>query len=595
MAYSLETYCASQEVADWSLLPASTQAFLQKLSMSSVHPFCQDPGRILAATDIPPMGPLAMPWNDEDTWESLVTFIYMYLPPLFALVDSWFRLLSGVVAPVALLYLVWNKQCGTPIKDSRRVSKVVLIAAVCSLLIMTDSMYVYEYGAHYGVTMFVASIVLGFKACQRLGLRIIAALLSLLLLTAILLTWDGFMDTTDSGLTIEPGLYYNADNALVNKTVSLWPERLRTYTREFGATPWMQTGDARTGLPYFFNRRVPVTKFIRVHLPVEDGEVLILGITFPEQGHNPAKPIYMVLHGVNGGTTEDYLRDLAWRRTRANSTVIVMVSRGLMDAPLKSWNIFHGARWSDAHETALAIRSAMEPGQMLAGIGYSMGAIVLNNYVASSGTDCVLDSAFSISGALECRHEQNFTRPKHLWQPMIVSHLRSDQHIAKWGQRMKAKLSHSDWVGMLRATNVVDLDQYIAVAYLQEWDNITHFYSKMGALGDISIEDLNRLVPAEVPEAKIHNVSVPLLVLHAYDDPISTWRTNVANNGFMRPGHLIKTGNGNLMLLLTATGGHVGWPLGWFPFSRNWEFMSEAAASFVEAVGQAKTELNLVD
>ena len=133
----------------------------------------------------------------------------------------------------------------------------------------------------------------------------------------------------------------------------------------------MHTGDARTGLPFFFNR-VPTTKFTRVFLPVQGGEVLALDIAFPASGHDPTKPMYMVLHGINGGSKEDYTKDLVWRRTKANSTVVVMISRGLMDTPLRGFNIFHGARWSDAHETAQALRTAMDPGQILAGVGYSM-------------------------------------------------------------------------------------------------------------------------------------------------------------------------------------------------------------------------------
>lgn len=211
--------------------------------------------------------------------------------------------------------------------------------------------------------------------------------------------------------------------------------------------------------------------------------------------------------------------------------------------------------------------------------------------MASSGEKCVLNAAFSISGALECREEQNFARPQHMWQPMIVDHVRKDQHLSKWGERMKAKLNHSELVGLLRATNVVEYDQYVAVSYSEEFDNLTHFYSEMGALGDISLEDLSRLPAAEVPTAKIHNVSIPLCVLHSLDDPISTWRTVAANEGFMHPEHLVSTGTGNTLLLLTGTGGHVGWPLGWLPFRRNWEFMNEAAATFVESVACAKAEL----
>jgi hypothetical protein len=96
---------------------------------------------------------------------------------------------------------------------------------------------------------------------------------------------------------------------------------------------------------------------------------------------------------------------------------------------------------------------------------------------------------------------------------------------------MRAKLNHSDLVGLLRAINIVACDQCVAMAYNEEFDNLTHFYSEMSALCDISVRQL----PAEVPAGEMHNVSIPLCVFHALDDPISTWRKIADNDGFMRP------------------------------------------------------------
>jgi len=86
-----------------------------------------------------------------------------------------------------------------------------------------------------------------------------------------------------------------------------------------------------------------------------------------------------------------------------------------------------------------------------------------------------------------------------------------------------------------------------------------------------------------------HNVSIPLLVVHSLDDPLITWRTVAANSGLMHPANLTsKTGSGNLFLLLTKRGGHVGWPVGMLPFVEKWRWMSEISSSFVDAVSKAK-------
>ena len=78
----------------------------------------------------------------------------------------------------------------------------------------------------------------------------------------------------------------------------------------------------------------------------------------------------MILIPLNFG--EDFI----WRRThQEGSTVVVMVARGLMDLPVRGWNVFHGARWTDVAQAAASLRQALAPNQILAGVGYSMGCV----------------------------------------------------------------------------------------------------------------------------------------------------------------------------------------------------------------------------
>jgi len=592
MEWSLDEYCASQPVANWDLLPESSRLFLEKLSLSSVHPFCEHPS-LYHDSNIPPMGPMLADVHDT-VFQALVTYYFTNVPPLVAFINLWFRLLSGVAAPVGLLFLMWDEQKSMlSLKGEFSdcfVTRISLVAVICSMVIIVDSMYVYEYGT-YGITIFIASLLLAVRACLRRQLWSTYRVLCLVAFIAFLLTWNprtkGFQfgDPFDVDIQVKPGLYYETRNKFINDIIANWPKQKRTYSRTTGATPWLYTGDGRTGLPFFLNS-VPIPLLNRVFLPLDDGEVLALDVAFPELGHNKVNPVYLILHGVNGGSSEGYATDLVHRRIAAGSTVVVMVSRGLMDVPIRGWDFFHGARWTDAHATATAVRRAIEPDQILAGVGFSMGAIVLNLYVASSGEDCALDAAFSISGALECRHEAMFNRTKFMWQPMIAEDIRSSQHLLKWGERMKSRLSKEDMIAMMRVTNVVELDRYTSVKY-NGFRDLEDFYSRMGALGDVTLKDLQG--PLEnIKQARILNVSIPLCVMHSFDDPISTWRTIVGNEGFMRPENLVRSGKGNLILLLTETGGHVGWPIGWLSSRNNWVFMNEAAASFVDAVNQAR-------
>jgi hypothetical protein len=108
----------------------------------------------------------------------------------------------------------------------------------------------------------------------------------------------------------------------------------------------------------------------------------------------------------------------------------------------------------------------------------------------------------------------------------------------------------------------------------------------MSALGDIPLTEDGLL--EEENSGKIHSVSIPLCVVHSLDDPLVTWRATANNKGFMQPDNLVKSGTGNVMLLLTKAGGHVGWPLGVVPSLDKWKWMSDVAMSFGQAVASAK-------
>ena len=118
------------------------------------------------------------------------------------------------------------------------------------------------------------------------------------------------------------------------------------------------------------------------------------------------------------------------------------------------WDIFHGARTTDAHAAALALRRVLGPEQVLVGAGYSMGAIVLNNYVASYGADCALDGAITMSGGLDMRYQEEFFRAQRLWQPMLAEEMRDTFMLGKWGFRLQAQLSKYEICQMLSLIHI---------------------------------------------------------------------------------------------------------------------------------------------
>jgi hypothetical protein len=185
-----------------------------------------------------------------------------------------------------------------------------------------------------------------------------------------------------------------------------------------------------------------------------------------------------------------------------------------------------------------------------------------------------------------------------LWQPILTQELRNTFVVGKWGERVKQRLTPSEMKHMLRAYHITDIDRTAIVAY-NKFRNLDHYYSDMSALGDTSVElhhgynhssdddDDASLTTTHLPsqlKRRLQTLSIPLLVVHALDDPLISWRTVAANHGLMHPQQLTKwVPNGNLFVLLTKRGGHVGWPMGVNPTRHNWKWMNDVVMTFVQA------------
>jgi predicted alpha/beta-fold hydrolase len=458
-----------------------------------------------------------------DLFQAITTLWYLVAPTLLAMGELWLRLFAGMLGPIGIVYLAYTnfnfnfnttttksklKLKPTTTTSMMTLSFGIILTVSSTLILMTDTLYVLQNGPMYGIILFITSITLSIRLCFNYNLNITSIIVALLFSLSIHLitnestTTTGGTNTVHFGNTIDnvqinDGLYYNTQNKLVSKIVHNWvqaPEQYHMYGKNHGATTWMPTGDSRTGLPFILNKHHidDEPNWVRVFLEVNGNddddthdthddddnnkEYLAIDISFPNNsnsntnsnnnnvGHDWTKPIYFVLHGLHGGTNEEYIRDLTIRRNKEGSTVIVMIARGLMDTPIKGWNVFHGARTSDVHTAAKTIRHNVlekqkhqnqnQKQQILIGVGYSMGGIIMSNYVASYGTDVQFDAAIAVSGGLDMRYQEHAYRTQRLWQPMLAGTLRNEFLLGKFGNRVKSKLSKYEFLQIMRATHI---------------------------------------------------------------------------------------------------------------------------------------------
>lgn len=611
-------YCDSHD-DDWSQLHASAQKFLSDLNLRTTHPLCDDRNKGMFSSN-----EFVVPAQIEDLsssdlfyeremslWSRGLTLMYQVMPALLAMGELWLRLFAFVLAPCIALYLITNdlwlkssrkiKQNLT-MKQERNQAILLLLGLASSLVLLTDTLYVYAYnGRKYGATLFFTMILVTMKRSKEFLFyrkRVLRWMYVMVGLTMYLIAHSGKQGNgiyDHPGLdipTIQPGFYYSENNELMSKIAELWPEDKRTYggkkmiNTTYDPTSYLPTGDALTGIPFLVNK-VDKQSYHRVWVQNKiDKEAVALDIQFPLDGvHSTRKPIFLILHGLNGGSHEEYVQEMVGRRTAEGHTCIVMIARGLMDTPVIGWNVFHGARIIDIDSAAKAISKAKGRNQILAGVGYSMGAIVISNYVARSGVNCHLDAAMAVSGGLDMREMLNFKRGKRLWQPMLAQNLRDDFIVTKFDHLFRHRLSPEEHLKLMRSTSVSEIDTYAIVSY-NSFDNLEHYYSEMSAMGDTNVFKAETN-PSSLDEdfGRIANVSIPFCALHALDDPLVTWRTMGHN-----PTKLVNTGSGHIMMVLTRSGGHVGWPFGLNPRQHGWKFMNDAASSFVNSVDAAKNE-----
>jgi len=620
--------CEPKSDEDWSKLHPSARMFLQDLHLPQVHPHCTDDSKFKAHQKGQPL-PLEkenLPNNFYYETSSIggligsiITVWCQVSSLLLAVVEFLLRLFAFIIGPSVVCFLIikaFELSGNDAVKSlphdategdianvkklEMRLSFVLILGMVASTILVTDTMYVHTLGRSCGAIHSILILVLSFRIIESFQfhhLFLAIALSVIMLLSAYLILGsnrhgDDYYSHPGIDLpTTKPGFYYSKSNSFMHRVAQLWPEETRTYDMKHGATPYLLTGDSLTFIPYLVNTTpTPTYHRLWVENP-NDYEAVALDVAFPSSengGHDTTKPVYLILHGTNEGDLEGYVHEFVMQRTKEGNTCIVMIARGMMDTPIRGWNVFHGARVTDVEAASKAIRKAMNnKEQLLAGVGFSMGAIILSNYVARSGEDCHLNVAISASGGLDSREDINYQRTERVWQPMVTPSWRTEYITKQFDIPFRQRLTKEEHLSLMRAFATTQLDEAVAKYY--KFNNLLDYYSEMSAMGDstkfqrkkASTTDDNNKV------GRIANVAIPLCLIHALDDPLVTWRSM---------GHdiesLVKTGEGNLMILLTKSGGHVSWPLGLNPKVEGWKWMNTAIRDFVNSVESVKKDDN---
>ncbi|RDW70186.1 alpha hydrolase-3 [Coleophoma crateriformis] len=246
-----------------------------------------------------------------------------------------------------------------------------------------------------------------------------------------------------------------------------------------------------------------------------------------------SKPMLVALHGLSGGSYEIYLRHVIHPliQKEAGWEACVINSRGCANHKITSPILYNARATWDCRQTVKWLKKKF-PNRPLYGIGFSLGANILTNYVGEEGSACMLKAAVVISSPW------NLDASNHALQRTWIG---KEVYSKTMGRNMVRLFNlHAEEIGK---NPKIDMEGIQKVKYLHEFDRAvqgpTWGYPTEGAYyRDASSVD--SLLAARIP----------LFAINAADDPI-------ANNEAL-PYEEMKQ-NPYAVMCTTSLGGHLSW------------------------------------
>ncbi|KAL4877699.1 Alpha/Beta hydrolase protein [Aspergillus karnatakaensis] len=244
------------------------------------------------------------------------------------------------------------------------------------------------------------------------------------------------------------------------------------------------------------------------------------------------KPMLVVLHGLSGGSHELYLRhvlhplivDQKWEACVVNSRGCAQtkISSGILYNARATWDVRQAVKW---------LRENF-PNRPLYGIGFSLGANILTNYLGEEGEACQLKAA------VICASPWNLEISNVILQSTFMG---LKVYSKVMGTSMKQLFEHH--AEEVVKNPRVDAEAVRSIKYLHEFDRALQCplwgYPTEGAYyrDSASVDSLLA-------------IRIPFFVVQAEDDPIACVQALPFQEISQTPYGVMMT---------TSWGGHLGW------------------------------------
>ncbi|KAI0167116.1 AB-hydrolase YheT [Hypoxylon sp. FL1284] len=251
-----------------------------------------------------------------------------------------------------------------------------------------------------------------------------------------------------------------------------------------------------------------------------------------DMGSDDARPMLVVLHGLSGGSHEVYLRHaIAPLVDGGKWEACVVISRGCAKSKITTGLLYNARATWDVRQTIKWLKKTY-PNRPLFGLGFSLGACILTNYLGEEGSATPLKAAVAVANPWALHISS-----KMLQSTMIGHHV----YQKALGNSMRAlSMRHKE---ELDKFTDIDTAHLLSLKYLYEFDRAYQcptwgYPTEEAYYRDASSSDA------------LVAVRIPFLAINAVDDPIVSSLSLPYAEASTNP---------YTVLCTTSLGGHLGW------------------------------------
>lgn len=262
----------------------------------------------------------------------------------------------------------------------------------------------------------------------------------------------------------------------------------------------LRNAHLQTLLPRFL-RRHPLFTPVTQRIDTPDGDFLDLAWTDAPEHCAPDQPVMVLFHGLEGSFHSPYANGLLHAAKQQGWLGVMMHFRGCSGEMNRLPRSYHSGETGDARFFLHWLRQQL-PTQPFMAVGVSLGGNMLVNYLAETQTASDVVAAQVISPPLDLaacseRIQQGFSQ---VYQRYLLGSMKRnlDQKIAAHPEAMPVDTARAQQIATLW-----QFDEHIT-APLHGFADADDYYRRCSGL------------------SKLHQITTPLRIIHAKDDPFMT-------------------------------------------------------------------------